>query len=338
MGKFVTIENIAQQLGVSHSTVSRALRNHPRISEGTKIKVHELADRLGYQKNINSSQLSSGESKLIGLIVPDIRVNFFATVTEQVQEKMNDAGYAIILFSTGESISREMEAIEKCMTYRVDGVLAAHSMETNTFDHFERLIRHEIPLVFFDRVANFLPVPKVILNDYQGSYDATKHLIRRGCRKIAHISGSINLNNSNNRLYGYLDALNEYGIQSDEKLIHYMEGDQSSIQKFLINILKNHQDLDGLSVFNDYMANYAINILKTHNKRIPEDIAVIGFSDEPVATFMDPQLSTTQEIGPKMGQLAAQKMLSILNGHETVQNEKIVIKPEVVVRASTERS
>ncbi|UXX79865.1 LacI family transcriptional regulator [Reichenbachiella carrageenanivorans] len=337
MGNFVTVSDIARQLGISHSTVSRALKDNPRISKSTTEKVKKLADQLGYRTNASSHHLLKGKSQLIGVIVPDISLHFFAKVVDQIEQILNEAGYVVLLLNTQESEQKEKKAIEKCLNYRVDGVIAALSIQTKKFDHYEKLLKYDIPLVFYDRVANFLPVPKVILNDYQGSYDATKHLCEVGCKTIAHISGSINLNNSNNRLYGYIDALNDHKIKLDEKLIHYQEEDKESTKQFLNKIFKSHPSLDGLSVFNDYVANYSINILQELGKKIPDDIVVIGFSDEPVATYMEPQLSSTQQVGPKMGKLASQKLLSLIRGDETMQNEKIIIKPEIVVRASTKR-
>ncbi|MGL1886267.1 MAG: LacI family transcriptional regulator [Reichenbachiella sp.] len=337
MGNFVTVSDIAKQLGISHSTVSRALKDNPRISKTTIEKVKKLADELGYRSNANSQHLLKGKSQIIGVIVPDISLHFFAKVIDQIEQKLNEAGYVVLLLNTQESEHKEKAAIEKCLNYRVDGVIAALSIQTKNTEHYEKLLKHEIPLVFYDRVANFLPVPKVILNDYQGSYDATSHLLDVGCRTIAHISGSINLNNSNNRLYGYIDALSDHQIALNEDLVHYQEGDKENTRLFLINALALYPSLDGISVFNDYVANYAINILQEKGKKVPDDIAVIGFSDEPVATYMEPQLSSTQQVGPKMGQLAAQKLLSLLKGDETMQNEKIIIKPKVIIRASTKK-
>lgn len=335
MGKYITITEIAKRLGISHSTVSRALRNNPRISSSTRKLVMDLANELGYQANSTASQLSKGKSHIIGVIVPDLSIHFFAKVIESIQKVLHDAGYSLLLFNTFESVEKESQAIETCLKNRVDGVLAAISIQTKKFDHFQKLLKYEVPLVFYDRVANFLPVPKVIANDHQAAYRATQYLIDSGCKCIAHITGSINLNNSNNRLYGYLDALTDNRITVNEDLIHYYDLVPSSIDDFLKKTIIKHPQLDGLFVFNDYAANYAVNVLNKIGKRIPEDISVIGFSDEPVATYMTPQLSTIQQVSSKMGQLASQKIVSILNNEEPIVNEKIVIDPKLILRETT---
>ena len=335
MGKFITITDLAKQLGISHSTVSRALADNPRISAHTKKRVRDLAKELGYQKNSTSHQLSKGKSQIIAVILPDLSIQFFSKVLEGINFVLRDSPYSILLFNTSESIDSEIKAIESCLKHRADGVLAAISMQTKSFEHFEKLIRHEVPLVFFDRVANFLPVPKVIVNDYQASFNATNYLIESGCKQIAHITGSKNLNNSNNRLYGYLDALTGKGIEINEKLIHYYDLKPASVDRFINQLILNFPNLDGLFVFNDYLANYAINLLKNLGKSIPNDISVIGFSDEPVATYMSPQLSTVEQIAHKMGALASQKIISILKHNEPVLDEKIIINPNLVLRETT---
>ncbi|WP_020530421.1 LacI family DNA-binding transcriptional regulator [Flexithrix dorotheae] len=337
MGKYVTITEIALQLGISHSTVSRALNDNPRISEKTKEKVRRLAEELGYFSNSMANLLSKGQSKIVGVIVPDITINFFAKVIKGIQDTLQKEGYSIFLFNTGESLEKEKEAINTCLKHRVDGVLAAISIQTQKFNHFEKLLKYEVPLVFYDRVANFLPVPKIIANDYRAAYNATKYLIDLGCKCIAHITGSINLNNSNNRLYGYIDALTDHEIEVDETLIFYYEFQANTIETFLQKIIQSNPHLDGLFVFNDYAANYAINVLTKMGKKIPEDISVFGFSDEPVATYMTPQLSTVKQIATKMGQLAAEKMLSVLNRNESLLNEKIIIDPELIIRETTRK-
>ncbi len=335
MARYTTITEIAKRLGISHSTVSRALNDHPRISEATKQKVQELAKQLGYQRNTSAHAFNKGQSKMIGIIVPDLSTHFFAKVVRGVQSVLSQQGYCMLLFDTSESMQRESEAIASCIAHRVDGVLAAISMETNAFEHFQQLSQHEVPLVFYDRVANFLPVPKVISNDYQAAFDATNHLIDRGCKNIAHITASINLNNSNNRLYGYMDALSAANLEVQEDMIHYYRMQPESIDLFIESLLHKHPEVDGIFVFNDYSANYTVNVLRQHGKQVPEDIAVMGFSDEPVATHMTPQLSTMKQAGEKMGQLAAQKILSIIQNEEPMVDEKIIINPELIVRAST---
>lgn len=335
MAKYITLKEIAHQLNLSHTTVSRALKNHPRISQETKEKVKKLAKEMGYIQNPHAQMMMNGQTKSIGVIIPDITIYFFSKIVETLQEKLSNEGYTLLLFNTQESEEKEKEAIKSCLSHRVEGVLAAISMSTKQHQHFEELLKHEIPLVFFDRVINFLPVPKVIADDYRASYEATKYLIDKGCRCIAHITASINLNNSNNRLYGYLDALKDNDIEVNEDLIHYYEMKPSSIEVFCHETLKSYPKLDGVTVFNDYVANNVITVLLDLGKKIPEDISVFGFSDEPIASYVHPQLSSVQQISPKMASLAAQKILSIIKHEEALSSEKILINQSLVIREST---
>lgn len=335
MGKFVTVVEIAHALNISHSTVSRALNDHPKISSKTKQKVKELAKQMGYYANSTASLLSSGNSQLIAVIVPDMSIHFFSKIITSIEQVLKESNYSLLLFNSNESLEDEKRAVENCLKHRVDGVLCAISMQTTYFEHFNKLLKYEIPLVFFDRVSNFLPVPKVIANDYQAAYNATSHLLQSGRKCIAHITGSKHLNNSNNRLYGYLDALTDHNTKVDEHLIHYYEFKPSSIETFLKKAITKYPDLDGIFVFNDYVANYAINVLTKLGKKIPDDIHIIGFSDEPVATYMSPQLSTVQQVADKIGKISAQKILSIIKNDEPLINEKILIESELILRETT---
>lgn len=333
MGKFVTIKDLAKELGISHSTVSRALQDHPKISLATREKVKSLAEARGYIHNPNARQM--GTTHFIGVIVPDITIFFYGKIVETLQKELCRSGYSMLLFNTQESEAKEKDAVQACITQRVAGVVAAISMETEKADHFEKLLHYEIPLVFFDRVLNFLPVPKVIADDYRASYQATQHLIQNGRQQIAHVTASIHLNNSNNRLYGYLDALKENGLKVKESLIHYYEMNPQSIEDFLQKTLDENPKLDGITVFNDYVANTVVNALLKMGKKIPEEIAVFGFSDEPIASSMSPRLSSVEQVAPRMASLSLQKLLSIIKEEEPLQSEKIVIHQELVIRETS---
>ncbi len=335
MSKFVTLKDLAAELNLSHTTVSRALNNHTKISKSTKEKVVKLADKLGYRQHPGSSLLKDQGSKILAVIIPDITIYFFAKIVEYLQIYFDQNGYYLLILNSNENEEIEIKNIEKCLNLRVEGVLAAISSNTQSQKHFQQLAKREIPLVFFDRVVNFLPVPKIITDDYHASFEATEYLIHRGCKTIAHITASINLNNSNNRLYGYLDALKEHHIPVQESLIFYYEMHPESIEQFIIETLGKFEALDAISVFNDYIANIVINSLTQFGKKVPEDISVFGFSDEPIATQMRPQLSSVEQVAPKMAQLSAQKLLAIIRKEEDSSDQKIKIKQSLVIRQST---
>ncbi|UXP32633.1 LacI family transcriptional regulator [Reichenbachiella agarivorans] len=337
MGKYVTLKQLAQQLNLSHTTVSRALHDHPRISQATIQRVKQLADELGYVHNPNAQIMNRGKTKFVGVIIPDITIFFYSKIIETLQIELGRVGYSLLLFNTQENEAEERKAVQSCIEQRVAGVLAAISAGTKQHDHFEKILKHEIPLVFFDRVVNFLPVPKIIADDYRASYQANQYLIEKGCKCIAHVTASIHLNNSNNRLYGYMDALTDKGITVDEQLIKYYEMNPQSIERFLIKTIKNYPQLDGITVFNDYVANVVVNALLKLGKKIPDEISVFGFSDEPIASYMHPQLSSVQQVAPKMASLSAQKLLSIINQDEALTAEKIVINQQLVIRESTKK-
>jgi DNA-binding LacI/PurR family transcriptional regulator len=334
LATYPTIKEIGERLNISHSTVSRALNGHSRVSEKTRNAVLKVAEEMGYPTKGARLPLK-GQSRLIGVIVPDLTIHFFAQVVQGIQREAASHGYGVLIFDSQEQVDLEIEAVSQCIGFRVEGIVAAIAMNTRTYEHFEQLRKNEIPLVFYDRVVNFFRAPKVISDDYQAAFDATDFLIRSGCKHIAHITASINLNNSNNRLYGYMDALSAANMEVDESLIHYYEFETASIDAFVRRILKSETPVDGFFVFNDYVANYLINLLQKEGIKVPEEISVMGFSDEPVATSMTPQLSTMKQFGEKMGRLSAQKMISILNQEDAIVDEKIVIRPELVVRGST---
>ncbi|MEQ8241182.1 MAG: LacI family DNA-binding transcriptional regulator [Cyclobacteriaceae bacterium] len=337
MSSYVTIMDIAKELGVSHSTVSRALRDHPRISKKTIAKVKKLADERGYWSNDAVRNITQGHSGIIGIIVPDLSIPFFSRVLLNIQSELFKQNYSALVFNSAESAEAEKVSIEKCLMHRVDGIIAAITIETKDFSTYEKVLKQGVPIVFYDRVSNFLNVPKVVADDYVGSYNANKYLIEQGCKIIAHITGTINLNNSNNRLYGYLDALSENGLKANESLIHYYEFEPSSIDDFLKKVLAKYGHIDAISTFNDYTAYYAVQSLIRLGLKVPDNVFVIGFSNEPIATYMRPSLSTVEEVAPKMGTIAAQKMVSILNGSESLTSQKISILPGLILRETTKK-
>lgn len=335
MSKYVTITDIAKRLGISHSTVSRALNDHPRISASTRDRVKRLAEEVGYLSNLPVKNLAQGRSYLVGVLIPDLSISFFSQALQSIQKTLIQENLSTLVFDNRESGDEEMRSLQKCMAHRVDGVIAAITIQTTDFSMYEKLLKHEVPLVFYDRVANFIPVPKVIADDHQASLNANRYLLKNGCKCIAHITGTINLNNSNNRLYGYLDALKEYGHEANEDLIHYYDFHPPTIETFIENVVKKYPELDAVSTFNDYTAYYAIQALERMGKKVPEDVEVIGFSNEPIATYMRPQLSTVEQVATKMGELSAKKMIDILSNQEKMTDEKIVINPDLIIRKST---
>ncbi len=334
MGKYATLTELAKSLGVAPSTVSRALQDHPRISKQMKELIRQRVMESGFVPNKYAQVLKDNRTRMVGVVVPDLTPNFYSRVLSAIYAQFHGTGYSIVLGHSEERLENEVELVEKFLSLRVDGVIAALSKESNHVRHFEKLIRQGIPLVFYDRVSHFLETPRIISDDYEAAFKATEHLIKTGCKTIAHITASRNLNNSNNRLYGYLDALKANGLDMQEDLIFYYEFDQSSIERFLQVVLMNHPNLDGLFVFNDYAAYTAIHHLLKLGKRIPDEISVIGFSNEPISDYMTPQLSTVGDIASTMGHESARVLLHNME-HEDQIMSKVVLKQELVLKETT---
>jgi LacI family transcriptional regulator len=215
----VTIKDIARELGISPSTVSRALKDHPDISVQTKKAVNELADKLNYQPNIVALNLRQKKTNTIGVIIPEIVHFFFSTVISGIEDVAYTAGYNVILAQSNESYQRELTDMKALFNSRVDGMLISISRETTNFDHIESIISKGMPIVFYDRMYNSPTSSKVIVDDYAGSKEGVNHLIEQGCKRIAHLNGSPNLIISIDRLRGYKDALEENGLKYDETLV-----------------------------------------------------------------------------------------------------------------------
>ena len=215
----VTIKDIARELGISPSTVSRALKDHPDISPKTKKVVNELAERLNYQPNIVALSLRQSKTNTIGVIIPEIVHFFFSTIISGIEDVAYSAGYNVILAQSNESEAREMSDLKALFNSRVDGLLMSVSRETSTYDHIEAILAKGMPIVFFDRVYNNPKLSKVIVDDFAGAKEATLHLIRQGCRRIAHLEGPPNLEISKQRLEGYRQALEENGIPFSKELV-----------------------------------------------------------------------------------------------------------------------
>ncbi|MEI9912156.1 MAG: LacI family DNA-binding transcriptional regulator [Bacteroidota bacterium] len=225
-----TIADIAKELNTTAATVSRALSNHPRISEETKRSVHQTASRLNYKRNSIASSLRSGKSHLIGVIIPSAEINFFGSVVHGIESIANTQGYNVLLYQSNESREFEEKGLETFISARVDGILVSIAKGSHDFSHFREIKNRGVPIVFFDRTNDNLGIDSVIIDDYKGAFEATRHLLMQGYKRVAHISGPAQLKNFNDRIKGYNDALVEYGISPDSSMIYH--------ETFLLNQVK----------------------------------------------------------------------------------------------------
>jgi LacI family transcriptional regulator len=338
----VTIKDIARELGISPSTVSRALKDHPDISAETKKAVNELADRLNYQPNIVALSLRQKKTNTIGVVIPEIVNTFFSTVISGIEDVAYEAGYNVILAQSNESYQREVTDMKALFNSRVDGMLLSLSRETTNFDHIESIISKGVPIVLYDRFYANPNMSKVVVDDYVGAKEAVLHLIEQGCKRIAHLEGAPNLIISKDRLRGYQDALSESNLEIRETYTivcpnnSFEEGQRAS-QK----LLALPHPPDAIFASNDPMAMGAILAIKEKGLSIPDDVAVVGFSNYFFAQITDPSLTSVDQPGFEMGQEAARLLIRQIEAKdkdlEDLAPETKVLKTKLIVRNSSLR-
>lgn len=338
----VTIKDIARELGISPSTVSRALKDHPDISVETKKTVNQLATKLNYQPNTVALNLRQSKTNTIGVIIPEIVHFFFSTVISGIEDVAYRAGYNVILAQSNESMAREITDLKALFNSRVDGMLMSVSRGTTNFDHIESILSKGVPFVFFDRVYGNPQLSKVIVDDFAGAKEATLHLIEQGCKRIAHIEGPPNLDISKQRLNGYKEALRENGFKLEDELVTVcstgtIEEGKVATEK-LLN-LKNRPD--AIFATNDPAAMGAMQAIKAKGLKIPDDVAIVGFSNWQFSALMEPPLSSVDQPGFEMGQEAAKLLIKQIDtkgkdkSDSEIPSEIKVLKTRLIVRASS---
>lgn len=337
--KKTTIHDIAEELDITASTVSRALKDHPRISDSTKKLVIKTAEKLNYQPNNIAAALRKGKSNIIGVIIPMADRNFFASVIRGIEEVVNKAGYRVIISQSNDSPEKEKQNITALLESQVDGILASYAKETTEFSHYEEIINRNVPLILFDRLhetLESLEVGSVVINDYLGAYKATEHLIDQGCKRIAHFSGYQQVSIYKERRRGYEEALRRNNIPIDESLIIESNLKLEAGRELGQEVLSWDELPDAIFSASDYGAVGAMEVLKKNGIRIPEDIAIVGFLNESFTSFVEPALTTVDQHGEKMGQISAQKFLDHMdNEKKNYTPSKTVLNPELIVRKSS---
>ncbi len=337
----VTIKDIARELGISPSTVSRALKDHPDISPETKKAVNELAEKLNYTPNIVALSLRQSKTNTIGVIIPELVHFFFSTVISGIEDVAYSAGYNVIITQSNESLQREKTDIKALFNSRVDGMLISVSRETSNFEHIDNILAKGVPMVFFDRVYDKPESSKIIVDDLSGAKEATAHLIDQGCKRIAHIEGPPNLEISKQRLEGYLQAHRERNIEVDKSLIvpcnlGTIEEGRTVTEK----LLAQSPGPDAIFATNDPTAMGAMQAIKEAGLKIPKDIAVVGFSNWFFTALLDPPLTSVDQPGFEMGQEAAKLLIRQIDirtkdRDADVQPETKVLKTKLIVRESS---
>ncbi|MBN7815907.1 LacI family DNA-binding transcriptional regulator [Algoriphagus pacificus] len=336
-----TIKDIARELNLSASTISRALKDYPGISEETKKKVKEVAEKMNYRPNAIALSLRKSRSFTIGVIIPEVVHFFFSTVISGIEEVAFSRGYNVILTQTNEKIEREKSSINTMLSNQIDGFMVSFSKETEDFEHFSKLIEQGYPIVFFDRVPDIPHAINVMVDDYQGAYDATSHLISQGYQKIVHLSGPKNLKISHERARGYTDALKNHGIPvRPEYIVESAVGTPDEGKEITKKLLSSLPDLpDAFFGNNDMAAVGAMLACKEHGLRVPEDVGIVGFSNWQFCSMIDPSLSSVFQPGFAMGAKATEVLLDIIEKKIDVDdfNSPIVLETELMVRNSSKR-
>jgi len=336
--KKTTIHDIAQKLDITASTVSRALKDHPRISDATKKVVHETAKQMKYQPNSIAAALRRGTSNLIGVIIPRIDRNFFASVVRGVEEVLKDTNYHVIICQSNDSVEKEKSDIKALLEAQVDGILASYAKETTDFSQYQEISKSGIPLVLFDRMQDYFDVDAVVIDDYQGAFKATEHLIDQGCKRIVHFAGLDNVSIYRDRLRGYQEALKRHAIPFDEDLVLTSDLKLEAGRELGSKIMSWSELPDALFSASDYAAMGAMEIFKNSGVSIPDQIAIIGFSNESFTTIVDPPLSSVDQHSQKMGQFTANMFLDRVNNNEAEHTPtKTVLNPELIIRKSSQR-
>lgn len=332
----ITIKDLAKELGISPSTVSRALKDHPDISQETKKAVKDLAVKLNYTPNAVALSLRSRKTYTLGVIIPEIIHHFFSCVISGIEEVAAANGFNVMIFQSNERHERETSICNVLLSNHVDGVLVSMSKETRKYNHFKKLKSAGIPIIFFDRICKDVDTDRVITDDYNGAFTAVEHLINIGCQRIAHFSASQHLIIGQKRQMGYIDALKKHKLKPDQRLILKCDNKEEAIIETK-KLMQLPDPPDGIFAVNDLTAAGALYSLKKIGLSVPEDVAIVGFTDGMVSTLTDPTLSTVEQHGFEMGQTATKMLLRRINSFEDYETITKIIKTNLIIRESTQR-
>lgn len=332
----VTIKDIANQLNISPSTVSRALNDHPNISDETKALVSAKAKEMKYQTNFIAAGLRTKKSNSIGILVPHITSSFFSTAIDGIQKVVSEHGYFTIICQSNENYHDEVDQIRSLLSCKVEGIILSISSDTKDFEHLETLTAYETPFVFFDRAAPGFDMPKVEANDYEGGYQAVEHLIKRGRRRIAHIGGPKELGISQRRYEGYMAALKAFNYPLNEDYVIFTNPEvkhESEIEA----LFATRKDMpDALFTFSDELAVEAILKLKKMGLNVPKDVSVVGFGDSNLCEIVEPHLTSVTHEPKVMGEAAAELLFKVIQKRHIPKNEKnLKFDSRVVIRDSS---
>ena len=333
-----TIKDIAAVLGLTPSAVSKALNDHPRISDKTKTAVKEAALQLDYQPNYLSSALRKGKSNLVGVIIPRVNSHFFSSVVENIEKVLNLNGYNIIMTQSNELYAKECQEIDTLLKIQVDGIIASMANETTDLEYYQKIKSKGTELVLFDRGEEELNVDYVGIDDYKSSHLVIDHLVSQNCKRIAHIAGFKHIRIYKERIRGYKDALEKSGLAVQENWIIESNLRLEDGRRIMQQLLDSPERPDAVYVAGDIAALGALQVLLENNIKIPEEMALIGFSDEPFTSLTQPSISTVNQHSDQIGKLAAEAFLERINNPKKKTINRIILEPELIIRQSSNRN
>lgn len=338
MEKEITIYDLAKLLALSPATVSRALNDHPAINVRTKTLIAEKAAELGYRSNTFASNLRTRKTNTLGVIVPRLNSNFMSTVLAGMEEVANNVGYNLLISQSLESEVKERANAKTMFNSRVDGLLVSVAYDTESTEHFETFIRRNIPVLFFDRVLSHAQCGTIVIDNELAGYDATNHLLDQGCRRIMHVTGDMRRNVYADRLAGYKRALAGRNVPLDNAFILSTDLSQEAGRALADQIHLMEAKPDALFIANDLCAALCMQALREKGYRIPDDMAIVGFNNDPVSQVVSPQLTTVFYPGYQMGKTAMTTMIGQLNGGRMADRpESIILRSELIIRRSSMR-
>lgn len=337
----VTIKDIAKALGLSTSTVSRALRDSYEISPETKKLVLEYAEKINYHPNPIALSLKERRSRSIGVIVSEIANSFFSQTINGIESIAYNNGYNVIISQSRESFDREQLNLQYLTSRSIDGLIVSVSAETKDFSYFRELHERGMPIVFFDRVVDELQTHKVIVDNYRGAYEATVHLIQNGYRRIATLSNAALLSIAKERLAGYKAALADNGLPARDELIRFCNHGGmilEEVEQALEALLQLPERPDAILASADKLTTGCLRILRSRGMKVPDDMALVGFSNTDLTELLDPPLTVIRQPAFEMGELAIQLLLELIESKRPVTEfETKVLATELLIRESTGR-
>jgi len=329
----ISLKDLARELNVSISTVSRALKNHPDISKEVTERVQALASELRYKPNPLALGLLKQQTRAIGIIVPDIVTFFYSSIISGIESVAREFGYYIVIASSNESLQKECENIENLLALRVEGLIVCISRETNSYEHFDKVKDNKIPLVFFDRVCRQSEFSSVTVNNFEAARKAVCHFYEMGARRIVHFAGPQYLNIAKERLDGFKQGLADCGLPFNEESALFVNLEKQHTQNLIRGILEKKKLPDAILAVNDSVVFVLMKELRRLKINIPKDIALIGFADDFHATLVEPELTSIEHPTFEIGEEAAKLLFESLNPKFNVK--QVVLDTKLVIRAST---